>query len=306
MVRQGSRTARFGMIGCLGMLAALMAAACAPGPTPSPIYITPGPTMTPVIVSIAPEPTAAPDATPTAAPDATPTATPDATPTAAPTPTPVPVAPTIATTTITESGTARCGGWTVTFKKPVVSGVASAAALNAIIETRVKDIIANFKSDLPSGGTAGPCTLAGKYTVSLVSPRLLSLRFSMLAYLGGANDTQIASSLNFLVSTGALINLADLFSNLPSALNVMSTRSRALLPLLPEMDGIDASWINPGTTPLIGNFDSAWAMSGTGLAITFAELQVAPVPGGTPTITIKWADLKTVINPAGPAAEFAH
>jgi hypothetical protein len=261
--------------------------------TPTPIYVvvTPAATPTPIIVYITPEPTVTAE---TASSEASPTSPPAA------------VAPTIDSTTVTESGTDKCVSWTVTFKKPVVSGVASAATMQTAIDTRVSGLIDAFKAEMPAEGATGACSLDGTYTVSLVSPALLSLRFQVNEYLGGASTTTIADSLNFRVPTGAQIALTELFSDMPATLTILSTRSRSLLPALPEMEGVDTDWIIAGTLPgSMSNFDSAWAMSDTGLVITFQETRVGPVACGTPTVTIKWTYLASVINPAGPAAGLA-
>ncbi len=281
MVSDGSRRARIGLACCTAVLVSLAASACDFGAAPTPIY---------VIKTAVPSPTA--------------TATPEVT--AEPTPTPVPVAATITSTMVSSGGSDKCGTWTANFKKPVVSGVDSAATIQAAIDQKVTAMVDAFKSQLPSGGTAGPCTFEATYVIHANTPSLLGMQFKVTAYMGGANSTALAASLNFRVATGAQIGLKQLFSDLPGALNVLSTRSRALLPHVREMEGVGTDWINPGTTPMLANFDMAWAISTSGLVITFKELQVGPVACGTPTVTVPWSYLKTVVDPAGPVAGFAH
>jgi hypothetical protein len=85
----------------------------------------------------------------------------------------------------------------------------------------------------------------------------------------------------------------------------LSTQSRQLLTALLGPRGVDASFIDPGTTPLLSNFDTAWAFRKEGLEVTFQQYTVAPGSEGTPTIVIPWASLKSVINPSGPAGPLA-
>lgn len=230
------------------------------------------------------------------------------TPSAAPTATPAPATPTITTQTITSA--APDGSWTVTVKKPVVGGVPQAGAMNAAIDARVNAIITEFKT-AESDLSIGPNTLEGEYSVALVSPTLLSLRFKTDEYTGGAHGSQPWLSFNFAVPTGAPIHLQDLFTDSTAGLSVLSAQSRTLLaahlatvfgePLTPD----DIDGINGGTQPVLANFDSAWVFTTAGLEITFQEYQVAAYVAGVSHITIPWSALAGVISPTGPAAEFA-
>ena len=287
------RSARFGLLTGLTIGVALAVSACGPGgATPSVIYATPPPGST---------------ATPTALALPAETATPAKTPSSTPSSTPVLVALTVKSTTVTDHGyTAACGNWTISVKKPVVSGVSdeAVAAMNAAITARIDAFMADFKAQLSSGGGAGPCTLDGSYSVALVSTSLLSLRLTMSEYLGGASDSQVAGSINFTVSSGATIALADLFTDPASGVARLSTESRTRLNALLSPDGVGSDWIDPGTTPVMANFNKSWAFTAAGLELTFDEFQVAPHAEGTPKIVIPWSDLKAVINPSGPAGQF--
>jgi hypothetical protein len=311
-----TRMARVGVTGCLAAAAALAASGCGQAATPTVIFITPPPQATPTLTFIpfepptdeATEPGAATD-TATPAATATATAVPTPTPTPGPTasPTGVPALALIASTTVTDSGnSAQCGAWHVTFKKPVVSGVSGAVAINAAVTAKVTGYINDFKAQLPHGGGAGPCSLDGTYSIGLNSKTLLSIRFTIVEALGGASVGTLAGGLNFGVADGVTIALADLFANAAAGAGALSTQSRALLLAKLGPDGVDASYIDPGTTAAMSNFDKAWVFTTAGLEVTFAEVQVAPAVEGTPTITIPWASIKAVLAPNGPAGQFAH
>jgi len=283
------RSAGFGL-GSLVVVAVLTAAACSGAKATLPVSnVTPAPPPTPSIAYVTPTP------------GTTPTDAVAPTPTVPMTPTLAPAVPLIAITKITESGnTASCGNWTISVEKPVISGVPTAANMNAAIAAKVNGYINDFKALLSSGGATEPCQLTGSASVTLNSDGLIGISFSEYSWTGGAHGSTIAGSINFIVSSGATVSMGQLFigSTGPAAL---STQSRLLLTALLGPDGVDASWIDPGTTPVMSNFDTAWAFRKGGLEVTFQQYQVAPGSEGTPTIVIPWASLKSAIDPSGPA-----
>jgi hypothetical protein len=273
-------SAGFGL-GCLVVAAALVVTACSGNKATLPATnATPAP-PTPIIVDVTP--------------------TPGSTPADAETPTPPPSVPSIAITTITDAGnTASCGNWTLSFQKPVVSGVPAAATMNAAITAKVNAYINDFKALLSSGDGTASCQLTGRASVTLNSDGLIGISFNESSFTGGAHPATIAGSINFTVSNGATVSMGQLFTG-TGAPAVLSTQSRLLLTALLGPSGVDASFINPGTTPLMSSFDTAWAFRKEGLEVTFQQYEVAPGSEGTPTIVIPWASLKSVIDPSGPA-----
>jgi hypothetical protein len=119
----------------------------------------------------------------------------------------------------------------------------------------------------------------------------------------GAHPGTLYAGLNFRVSDGSSIALESLFTDAAAGLNVLSTRSRALLTAQLGADG-DPTSINDGTTPVAANFNEAWAFTAAGLEITFQQYQVGPYAIGAPVVVVPWSDLASVVAPAGPAAGF--
>ncbi|HJX67116.1 MAG TPA: hypothetical protein VJ258_00145 [Candidatus Limnocylindrales bacterium] len=286
-------------LGWLAIAAALVVAGCGgSGPTPQVIYIPLGSSPSPSLTHVSP--TAMPTPTDTEVP--TPTGTDASTPTAPPQSTPG--SPSIASVKVTDGGSsAPCGNWTVEFAKPVVSGVPTADTINAAITAKVAAFITDFKSQMASGGGAGPCSLKGGYQEGISSSALIGISFSEEIYLGGASTGTVAGSINFIVSNGATVALTDLLTTPAAGAAALSTQSRALLPAALIGD-VDATAINAGTMPVMANFEKAWAFTSAGLKLTFQELQVASAVSGTPSVVIPWASLKNVINPSGPAGPF--
>ena len=278
-------SARWKALGCAAVLAAMVGACGEAAPTPIYVVRTPELPPTPIIIYTTLPSTPSPKVKLTPAPA---------------------VPPKIASQDVSDSGKDKCGGWTVKYKRPVVSGVAAAATMQGRIDARFAALVGDFKSNIPTAGAAAPCTFTGKFTATLVSASLLSIRIDVVESLGGASSKGVAASLNMKVSSGDAIALTGVFSDMPGALDILSAQSRSLLPAVPAMAGVGADWINPGTTPMLNNFDTAWAMSGAGLIVTFQELQVGPAACGTPSITVKWSVLHSVVDAAGPAAKLVH
>jgi hypothetical protein len=262
-----ARRMRSGSLAGLVMIAAVLAAGCAgSSQTPQIIYITPAPG------------TLAPGASPT----------------------PTPAPPTIDSTIVSQ--TAPDSRWTVVFKKPVVLGTAADTKVNDAIGTKVNGYISAFTSgNLPAvAGGMGPSTLDGNFTIATNNSNVVSLRFTILTYTSGAaSAASQAGSINILVSTGATIALADLFTDPAQALPVLTARTKAALA---GSLGADLQW--PSGAIAMPFFEKAWTMTQNGLEFTFSQGEVASQAAGTPNATVGWSDLKSLLKPKGPAASF--
>ena len=279
----GRGQSRWAALACSAVLVTLAAAGCTgTSATPQIIYITPSPgPVTPLPSGVTPAPTPAP-----------------------PTPTPAPPTPIIGSAVI--SSNAPDNRWTVTFKKPIVSGIpaASATRMNDAITAQVDSYVGAFTgSGLPTlASGAGPSTLEGDFSIALASPTLISLRFTLLTYVtGAAHPVGTPGSINFVVSSGATINFTDIFVNPTAALTTLSTQARASLS---AQLGSDLTW--PGPANSISFFDKAWAMTPAGLEFSWPQGDLASMAAGMPTATLRWSAIKSLIKPAGPAGEFVR
>jgi hypothetical protein len=193
----------------------------------------------------------------------------------------------------------------VTFKKPVIGGVSPAVAtkMNAAITAKVNGYVGAFTSRaLPAAGSSsGPSTLDGNYTIALNSSTLVSLRLSVLTAVTGESSVGEAGSINFAVSTGATIALSDVFTNPTAALPTITAKTRGSLS---GALGSDLAW--PGGTVPMSFFDKAWTFTPSGLEFMWSQGAIAGASAGMPSAVVAWADIKSAINPKGPAAEFAR
>lgn len=261
----------------VALLAALAAGACTKSnATPRIIYITPVPGPTRTIVAGGPTPA----------------------------PTAVPVLSTISSTLVT--ATAPDGRWKVVFKKPVVAGVsdAAAAAMNGAITTQVNAYIAAFtSSSLPAVvKPAEPSMLEGDFSIALNSPAIISLRYSVLTSVSGAaHSTGVPGSASFVAATGRTIGLAELFSDPGTAAKAIAAKAHATLS---SALGKDLTWNGAATN--LDFFAKAWVFTSGGLEFSWPQGQLASVAAGMPNAVVPWTDLKSLVKPSGPAAEFAR
>jgi len=227
-----------------------------------------------------------------------------AAPTATHTPAATPTCgvPTVATHHISTHSAGNA--WSVEFDEPVVGCVAAAKAMDVVINAQVTAWISDFTShafvEPPPSGAIQPAvtylqTLTGTFTVALASSKLLSLRFALAYYAGGAHDINNVGGLSFRVPTGAAIAFADLFTSSAAALPVLNTQTHTLLTALL---GGDLTW---SPAPSLAKVSDAWVLTTTGLELSWARGTVGPESAGPVAITIPWASLAGVVNPSGPA-----
>jgi len=263
------------MVALVGVAVALAVAAAACGAssaTPQTIIVTPSPgPVTPLPPGVTPEPTATP--------------------------------PTI-TTFLVES-TALDNRWKVTFKKPVVGGIADdlAAKINTAIGDKVNTFIKAFTDgNLPDvAAGAAPSTLEGDYSIAADTDSTISLRFTILTFVSGAaHPTGQPGSITFAVWSGAAVALSDLFSDQAKALSTVTAECQASLT---KTLGADLTW--DGKASSLDFFGKSWVITPNGLEFTFNQGDLASQAAGMPSATVPWSALKSVLKAGGPAADFA-
>jgi len=270
------RTRRSAAIACAALVAMLAVAGCAKSnKTPQIIYITPPPgTATPG--SSLPGGTVVPIET---ASEAT-------------------------ITSILISTAAPDNKWTVTFKKPVVTGVADSVAgpMNDAITAQVNSYISQFtSSDLPTVAQGDdPSTLEGDFSTAYESASILSLRFSILTNVSGAaHPTGQAGSINLAVDTGKTIALQDLFTDPTTAATSIAAKVHDSLA---AQLGDSLLW--DGKVPSLDFFAGAWVFTADGIQFNFSQGDVAISAAGRPSAVVSWADLKPLVKADGPAGSF--
>ncbi len=224
---------------------------------------------------------------------------------AAPTASTVPVRPTIAEVKLSGGSQAEGYTWEVAF--PTVSGPAATSVRQSVndrvraeLTAAVDEFVAAAK-ELPPGPGPGPSALTSTgYTVDRLDERLLSFRQPVSRYFSGAaHPGRVLLTFTFDLRTGRRLELADLFAPGAPYLDRLSELSRPLLLAQPGFDGFTG--FEGGTAPTAENF-AHWTVTEQELVITFDEYQVAPYAMGTPHVSIPFASVRTLLDPAGPLA----
>jgi hypothetical protein len=213
-------------------------------------------------------------------------------------------APTITSILISTSDPG--GKWTVTFKKPVVTGVSDSIAgpMNDAITSQVNDDISQFTgSDLPTvAKDQSPSTLEGNFATAYASGAILSLRFSIVTFVsGGAHPTSQAGSINLAVGSGRTIALQDLFADPTAAAAALAPRVHDML-----ANQLGDALIWDGKASSLDFFATGWVFTADGLQFNWNQGDIATEAAGRPSAVVAWSDLKALLKPDGPAASFVR
>lgn len=142
------------------------------------------------------------------------------------------------------------------------------------------------------------------YTVVLAQDDLISIRFDVGSYYqGAAHPNSYTEVINYDLKNGKQLKLSDLFKPGAKYLQALSAYSIGDLKkqgkdLLPEQ-------IESGAAPKADNYQS-WNIGRKGLGINFDAYQVGPYAAGPQFVMVPYANLKDLISPDGPIAQFAN
>ena len=197
------------------------------------------------------------------------------------------------------------GIWFANWRYPAIkSGTTPLAdVINADILSQVQSHIAIFQAG-PAATEQAPGkenTLIGNYSVDLSARDLftVTLRWEEDVIL----KTPYVLVLNYSLASGKPIGIEDMFTDQLAALTIISTESRVQLKRNLGAD-YDATVVEPGTSAIAANYGN-WALTESGLKITFNVYQVAPASDGMPWVVIPWPMLKDVMNPNCAAGRLA-
>ncbi len=138
----------------------------------------------------------------------------------------------------------------------------------------------------------------------LVSPpgNILSIKYQTEGYVAGmAHPYHLNYTFNYDLEAGKDIPLRDLFLANSNYLEVISKYCFTQL----STRNIDFQDFSQGADPTADNYKN-WNITPDGLMVTFDEYQVAAYVAGPQTVTVPYSELKSLIDPDGPLASFAH
>lgn len=148
------------------------------------------------------------------------------------------------------------------------------AVLRGYLDERRADVQHLLRSTGIGRGRARANTDRIAFTAYTASPRLLSIRFQELRDTGGAHPNTAFASFVFDMRAGRRLSLADLFTDEPAALRLLSELAARRM----EM-ALDGSVFPEGYAPKAENF-SVFVLDGADLVFTFPQYQVASYAQG--------------------------
>jgi len=147
----------------------------------------------------------------------------------------------------------------------------------------------------PDSPAPGPLTISIDYLVFHAEEGVISIRFIVDSYLGGAHPSSHSVVLNYDLNAGTEIQLGDLFAAGSDYLGILSTYCRS------DLTERELLMFEEGVLPTPENYQS-WNISGQGLVINFDEYQVGPYAMGAQTVVVPYDALAEIIRPDGPLA----
>jgi Protein of unknown function (DUF3298)/Deacetylase PdaC len=147
--------------------------------------------------------------------------------------------------------------------------------------------------------------LSISYTVALAQDDLVSIGFDVSDYFqGAAHPNHYSDTLNYDLKNGKLLKLADLFKPGAKYLQTIANYCIADLKKQSAQNGLNAEEIEKGAAAKSDNYLS-WTITKRGLGIDFDPYQVGPYAAGPQFVLVPYSELKDLINPDGPIAQFA-
>jgi hypothetical protein len=175
-------------------------------------------------------------------------------------------------------------------KRPV--GLRSAASgVNDYIQTYVNTAVQRFVGkavELEPTASATPWFLQSSFSVSLVRASIVSVRFTLTSFTGGAHGAHWTEPLNMWTHPVRAFGIHEVFTD--AASGVASLSEYAITQLLAPTDGSptrDESWVRRGAGPEPENFKS-FNLTSRGILLTFDEYQVGCYAEGASEIHVPY------------------
>jgi hypothetical protein len=236
---------------------------------------------------------------------------PAATQTAAPSPlapTSLPLSSQLTLTSVPFEESSQSPVYTIRAQTPVLTGsddprvLAFNQVLSDLVVTQVNDYRRNFL-ELRVTPLSNGSFLEATHKLIFQGADIWSFKFDFSFYSDGAAHPGLNSlTMNYDLGQGRQLALSDLF--LPDSNYLERMSIYCINDINRHSPGFGDSFLQ-GANPLPDNYRN-WNITAGDLMITFDEYQVAPYAAGPQTVMIPYAELKDVIDPAGPLGQFLH
>ena len=186
---------------------------------------------------------------------------------------------------------------------------------NQLVRGTVTKKVAEFKKEMqpeegeeprPEGSMGSDLSVG--YSVAIAQDDLVSVQFDVGSYYqGAAHPNSYTEVVNYDLKNGKQLKLADLFK--PGAKYLQAISAYCIADLKKQQAGEKGqalldSEIENGAAASAKNYQS-WKITRKGLGVNFDTYQVGPYAAGPHFVLVPWANLKDLINPEGPIAQFA-
>ena len=185
---------------------------------------------------------------------------------------------------------------------------------NQLARGSVARKVAEFKKDMapeegeeprPEGSMGSDLGIG--YDIALAQDDLISVEFEIGSYYqGAAHPNSYTETVNYDLKNGKQLKLSDLFQPGSKYLQTIAAYCIAALKKQSKEkgDALPDDQIQSGAGPSAKNYQS-WKITRKGLGINFDSYQVGPYAAGPQYVLVPYANLKDLINPEGPIAQFA-
>jgi len=177
---------------------------------------------------------------------------------------------------------------------------AATANVNRHIRERIEATLSRFLADiadLPDVQTSIPHQLHSSFSVALLRSSVVSVRFTMAAYSGGAHGSHWTEPLNLLVTPLRELGIADIFQDPTAGLTALSAYAIDQL-LAPSQDRplrMEAL-VRRGAGPDPRNY-CAFNLTSRGVLVTFDEYQVGCYAEGPSEVHVPYHVLSHSLSP---------
>lgn len=169
---------------------------------------------------------------------------------------------------------------------------------NQLVDDLVEKEMSSFKASVAdlSGVTESGSELKMGFTAKSPPGSIISLVFTENSLIADAAQPAITfKTLNYDLSTGKPLALVDLFRPKAPYLGSLASYCRN------ELVQKGTLQFAEGALPTTENYQ-LWALTADGVELTFADYQVAPHPVGPQVVLVPFDQLRTVLDPQGPAS----
>jgi peptidoglycan-N-acetylglucosamine deacetylase len=152
-------------------------------------------------------------------------------------------------------------------------------------------------AELPPTAAPAPWFLQSSFSVSLVRASVVSVRFTLTSFTGGAHGAHWTEPLNMWTRPVRAFGVDELFRDPASGISGLS--AYAITQLLVAVEGgqtRDESWVQRGAGAEAKNFTS-FNLTSRGILLTFDEYQVGSYAEGASEVHVPYEVIRRQLIP---------